>query len=703
MAKHEDVLLGRVILKKGWLSKEAILRALSEVEKIRSHDPKITLADYLGVKEILTWDQISEARKAVQLLVQQTDAAKVHAHAAGRPVSRKSAATRRSSDSRRRPTAPHRRGAVTHVRGVRDSHALRRRKRSNAAPVVALVAAACVLVMVLFFVMSSESGQAPQNPGPSSASAGKESPPPSATAYEEKIAYDGLRRQGIEPAERLARAQNFLKRYPNSIFAGEVRRIAETARAEVETKAEVAYQNLEREFRTAFEKHAFSDLIRKLHAFAERFKGTQAAQRALLAVEDVKRKWARAAAEKLDEIEVLAESGNIQEAISATKDLLVWCDSAHAGMAQLKLQELVQRSSAVASAVRSEPRSSTEPEVVVAGAEDLFGPSSGEETTQSAAKESPAEPETQQAASPSQSTGESATVASKEVQDDYSDLFGPDASEDLFGEETTVKVSGPRHPLAVAVEKQGKKKVEKELARVFNCTAVEVLKDGRVKIGYDFSTRETRLAKDWRPRIGRKGRIRWSVDWEGDLHRIFYGVRISEKGLLIADIPLQEKFSVELSFNNPSTPTKRTRMIVGVLDEKNKMWYGTDFGAAVRADAKGVVKESNGHREVPEALTIRWYRVDYEDGKITTHMALAGGRGGGIGFIFQFEPNYRKTGELAVPKNLRDVKPGILFYATVGTIGQVRITGFVDPDWLRERVAATGADLDLDVIKLDEI
>ena len=58
MPSQDDIRLARIVLKKAWLPKETLEQALREVEEIKGHDPAMTLAHYLGLKELLDWEKI---------------------------------------------------------------------------------------------------------------------------------------------------------------------------------------------------------------------------------------------------------------------------------------------------------------------------------------------------------------------------------------------------------------------------------------------------------------------------------------------------------------------------------------------------------------------------------------------------------------------------------------------------------------------
>jgi len=63
MVRREDIALARVILSRGWLSREEIEKALRDLAELRRHDPHLTFSHYLGAKELLSWDGIEQARR----------------------------------------------------------------------------------------------------------------------------------------------------------------------------------------------------------------------------------------------------------------------------------------------------------------------------------------------------------------------------------------------------------------------------------------------------------------------------------------------------------------------------------------------------------------------------------------------------------------------------------------------------------------
>ena len=169
-----------------------------------------------------------------------------------------------------------------------------------------------------------------------------------------------------------------------------------------------------------------------------------------------------------------------------------------------------------------------------------------------------------------------------------------------------------------------------------------------------------------------------------------------------------QDIQVEVCYHSAGAAKKATHLIAGVYDKESKTWLGTDFGAqSVRANSSGKVVDGNPRvrRESPEAGTVRWFKVDYKNGTLTSWLALAGGKRQWIRQrpTFETAPNYRKTGELAVVKNPERFYPGVRFYPDiVGTVGYVRITGYVDPAWIKEAAEKKGCDIDFDAIGLDD-
>ena len=128
MATQEDIRLAKIILKKGWLSKEELEQALRQVDKIRQHDPKINLPDYLGLKEILEWEKIEWALDVIS--ASGPGAAAPPQEAAATP--RAPAPRRARTPAGHRAGAHARRGAPRHAGEDGEHRHFVRRKKSSA-------------------------------------------------------------------------------------------------------------------------------------------------------------------------------------------------------------------------------------------------------------------------------------------------------------------------------------------------------------------------------------------------------------------------------------------------------------------------------------------------------------------------------------------------------------------------------------------
>ena len=85
-------------------------------------------------------------------------------------------------------------------------------------------------------------------------------------------------------------------------------------------------------------------------------------------------------------------------------------------------------------------------------------------------------------------------------------------------------------------------------------------------------------------------------------------------------------------------------------------------------------------------MGVAWYRVEYKEGKVTAYRAY-GSEGRAAWFRrppeWEDRTNFRETGTFDVKKEPPAMRPGVVFFPDiVGTIGLVRIYGYLSPAWL---------------------
>ncbi len=720
MPTTEDIRFAKVVLKKGWLPKETLEGALREVEKLRRHDPKIKLPDYLGLKEILQWDKIEwaldvisasqgEARHEAKSRITAAETALGGGRPGAAPVRPRQ---RVPAGRSHRPAASRRHAGARRAYGGEDHQVFHRRKSNSAPMAVALGVAACVLIVAVGYVFFvKEKGVSisqTTEKGSGVAPAGYEREVP----YAEQKAYELVKSVHGTARERMDRARVFLEKYQTSSYVGEVSRLLQQAKNEVDATAQTEWEVFQADFDSYFNHRKYTELIERLRSFAEKFVGTPAGSAAQGKVEWVEMKWSSDSNDKLQAIDLLVTEKRYDEALRECEALMDWCNRGTSSLVGLKIKQIEELRDAVEVAVNPED-TVRPPEKAIDIAK--IDPEMGEEITEEPGveeipQETPKkedEEELPEGLFPDPDEEEVFPGDGKEEIDPGSTEAGTSDIEDLFGnDDQGVSAAVKNHPVTLAIKKHGLEKVQKQIERLFVCSQIKVSEDGKVKVAYDFRTRDERLARDWVPTVGRlpSDNVRWSFPAEGGIVRIFYGVRISDRGMFVSTPCFGHEFDVEVYYHSAQRCSRRSCFITGVLDEKEKVWYGTDFGSmAVTASSKGRLKKAKGRREVPEAENIRWFRMTYKGGVIKSYLALAGGKGLGVRVspVFNKPPNYRPTGELTIKEELTRVRPGVIFHPDiVGTIGYVRITGYLSPQWLAENAKKKGCTMDFEPVNL---
>jgi len=488
--------------------------------------------------------------------------------------------------------------------------------------------------------------------------------------------------------DRLGLADGFLKRFPVSPLVPEITSLRDRLRLKFDGAGRAQLDEALRNRAEFTRDRKYKELAAMFRVVAGEFKGTAAGGEAETHFLETETAWKAAVRAKLAEIDGLAARKKYEDAIIAAKDILLWCPSdlkteienkivtieRDRGPIDIVLKPVGEDDDAVPRRRIDREREPADPEPVVTKPDE-------EPTDEEATDEEPTDEEPTDEG-PIDNGGR--TSVPPEKKDAKKELFPKDGGEG----------GGPAvNPIADAVKKVGKEAVVAKLLGALACSHCEVEPSGRVKIGYAFSTVDKRLANDWKPAVGTSmtDKIRWSVRAEGDIAAVWYGVRVTDKSSFINQAFYTHELTVDVCYLSAQRTTSATHFITGLRDKKSGNVYGGDFGTqAVRIqEGKIDLARPASRGELVKAMEVHWFRSIYRDGRMTTYRAYGSeGRGAWLRSSPEWEdaPNFREGGAYDVKKNIEEFQPIIVFYPDiVGTIGLVRIYGYLSPAWIKEK------------------
>ncbi len=715
MVQKNDIAFARTVLKKGWLSKEELEEALREVQKVRQNCPDMTLSKYLGVKEKLSWDQISAVKEECEQVqagggeqaasVSRTrQAATAHHHTARSHT--RSAGTGRHHSSHSRATHAHGRADGAHHGHHTHTHFHRKKKNNALVGGIVLGSVLGVGLIVVIIVFLNRPSTEPEGGSGRKVAEKTQTSGSGADAKlseEEKVAVQAILEARYAESV-IEKAEKFLSSFPRSSKTELVRKKLDLAREEIEQNARNNWKRESGKFPELRNQRRFSEIDDKCAAFIRSYEGTAAVKEAREMHLYYKRMWEEDYHKAFIHIEQLIEDHEITEAKQSVIELASWCP---------------EKFKAKVAETKSELQRHKEPEVAMVDTTDSGDKADGADNAGKADKEEPkdlagffpgADEEIPEGAGggstpvpqPGLDDGQgkdSADHGTTSVSGEEDDPKKSDTGGGLFAESDEDKPPA-ENPVAELIKKHGLEKVKERLKLLFHCTNFDLNETGRVKVGYAFYKRSENLGVDWKPSptpaTSMKSRVRWSADWEGDLETVVQGVRISENAIFANSALFFHDAEIEVRYHNAQLMKPgRTHLITGLFLPKSNLCCGVDVGNnAVKVRGGRIVDCVPRRRgEMVPVGKLRWFKMEYHQGKVIASTAYGQGRSGGIiisggeesSWYWDAKPTYRKYGELKVNAKDEHFRMGVLFFPDiVGTIEYIRMGGYLSPEWFKE-------------------
>ena len=118
------------------------------------------------------------------------------------------------------------------------------------------------------------------------------------------------------------------------------------------------------------------------------------------------------------------------------------------------------------------------------------------------------------------------------------------------------------------------------LNELFSASKVEILEDGRVRLTYDFETKEDELLQDWTPDISTtRNRIRWSRGYEGTFSTVEDGLVIADEGIFLHKGFWKDNVKVEVSYLSMANTGKNDLIAAVFAYDKGRRVVGSNMGS----------------------------------------------------------------------------------------------------------------------------
>jgi len=212
----------------------------------------------------------------------------------------------------------------------------------------------------------------------------------------------------------------------------------------------------------------------------------------------------------------------------------------------------------------------------------------------------------------------------------------------------------------------------------FQASAVSITEAGRVRLVYDFSTKDSNLLADWLPKIAdTKRRIRWSMGYEGTYSTVEHGLVIADEGTFLHKAQWEKDVELSLDYLSMSGHDKTDVLAAIYLWERGKQIVGSQVGEHCVRLARNIAPKG---KPIPATalgqLTgeeRRTFGVRVRDGVVSAlrgENAVASSEG---------NPDFAK--EIAAGQ------VGLAWRGRVnGFIFRVTIEGRLSPDWVKKEI-----------------
>ncbi len=290
---QERIFMG-VLLKKGWLSREALRNAVLAVREGRKHDPELTLERYLGLKGLLSWEKIQQAEAL---------AAK-YACRSGKKQS--GAALRKGPHA----SASHSSGKYAKASHPGASRRRRARRAERNLPLLILGGVGSAFAVLLLVLLVCLPGRRVESRRPTA---------PQVERTDSLVST--FRDESKSTPARIAAARAFMETYPGRPEAQEARAVL----ARLDSLSEVAWKRAQGNIAVFLDGMKYASAVEFCKRFAEKWAGSKGAQSALERASRIERIWRKAAQSAKAECVLLASQGKIRQAAALLEETLAWC------------------------------------------------------------------------------------------------------------------------------------------------------------------------------------------------------------------------------------------------------------------------------------------------------------------------------------------------------------------------------------------
>ena len=241
-------------------------------------------------------------------------------------------------------------------------------------------------------------------------------------------------------------------------------------------------------------------------------------------------------------------------------------------------------------------------------------------------------------------------------------------------------------PTTPAANEESKKKAEnsqasenseatsEQLEVLFHATSSEVLEEGRVRLVYNFESKDGSLLQDWSPDIeSTKRRIRWSQGMEGTFDTVEDGLVIADRGVFLHKGTWSPDVKVQVDYLSMANGAEKDLLATIYSYDRNKRIVGSQIGVQCVRLSKQLKRKG---KAIPRRLT----DLLPSSQKINFGMEL---KDEVFSSLRSGSKRADTAGEKKFLQKLQSGKVGLAWRGNVnGFIFKITIEGKLDHDWL---------------------
>jgi len=217
-----------------------------------------------------------------------------------------------------------------------------------------------------------------------------------------------------------------------------------------------------------------------------------------------------------------------------------------------------------------------------------------------------------------------------------------------------------------------------KLASHFNASSAEWTSDGRLRLVYDFSTKELELLDDWAPKIAEtKRRIRWSQGYEGTWTTVEDGLIIADQGTFVHQAVWDGDVELSVDYLSMSASAKNDVLAAVYIWNRGRSVVGSQLGDQCIRLSRSLAPRG---RPIP-ARTLTPIAVEdrLTFGVRMDHGVVSALRNGRVRASSEGDPKFvKKPGPGQV---------GLAWKGRVnGFVFKIVIEGRLDPDWVEKHI-----------------